>query len=99
MSRKDSREALRRRLRELAAVRVRFGYRGLTIRLKRDGWQVNAKRVYRIYREEGLMMRIQKRKKASAVRVPLPAALWPDQRWSIDFISMTGWSISAHSAS
>ena len=86
MSRKDSQEALRRRLRELAATRVRFGYRRLTVLLKREGWPVNTKRVYRIYKEEGLMVRTQKRKKAAAVRVPLSAALRPNQRWSMDFI-------------
>jgi putative transposase len=86
VSRKDSQEALRHRLRELAAVRVRFGYRRLTVLLKREGWPVNSKRVYRIYREEGLMVRTQRRKKAAAVRVPLAAATRPNQRWSMDFI-------------
>jgi putative transposase len=85
-SHKDSQEALRHRLRELVAVRVRFGYRRLTVLLKREGWPVNAKRVYRIYKEEGLMVRTQKRKKAAAVRVPLTAAIRPNQRWSMDFI-------------
>jgi putative transposase len=46
---KDPEEALRMRLRELAAARVRFGYRRLTVLLKRDGWDVNAKRIYRLY--------------------------------------------------
>jgi putative transposase len=85
-STKESQEALRRRLRELAAVRVRFGYRRLTVLLKREGWKVNAKRIYRIYQEEGLMVRTQKRKKAAAVRVPLSAATRPNQRWSMDFV-------------
>ena len=44
-------------LRELAAARVRFGYRRLTVMLKREGWNVNAKRIYRIYKEEGLIVR------------------------------------------
>ena len=55
-------EALRLRLRELAGSRVRYGYRRLTVLLKREGWEVNAKRVYRIYSEEGLIVRTQKRK-------------------------------------
>jgi putative transposase len=86
LGQKDPQEALRRRLRELAAIRVRFGYRRLTVLLKREGWPVNTKRVYRIYKEEGLMVRTQKRKKAAAARVPLPAATRPNQRWSMDFI-------------
>ena len=42
------------RLRELAASRVRYGYRRLTVLLRREGRTVNAKRIYRLYREEGL---------------------------------------------
>ena len=53
---RDRQEALRMRLRELAASRVRFGYRRLTVLLKREGWWVNAKRIYRLYTEEGLTM-------------------------------------------
>jgi transposase InsO family protein len=48
---------VRRRLRELASVRVRFGYRRLTVLLKREGWRVNAKRIYRLYGLEGLEVR------------------------------------------
>ena len=47
---RDQQEALRLRLRELAGVRTRYGYRRLTILLRREGWKVNAKRVYRLYR-------------------------------------------------
>src|SRR4051794_7449866 len=53
--------ALRLRLRELAGSRVRYGYRRLTILLRREGWAVNAKRVYRLYRQEGLQVRTTKR--------------------------------------
>ena len=59
---RDPQEALRMRLRELAGSRVRYGYRRLTVLLKREGWQVNAKRIYRLYLEEGLIVRTQKRK-------------------------------------
>jgi hypothetical protein len=50
-------------LRELAATHVRYGYRRLTVLLRREGWQVNAKRVYRLYYEEGLKVRSVERKK------------------------------------
>jgi putative transposase len=87
-SRADDQEALRQRLRELAAARVRFGYRRLTVLLKREGWNVNAKRIYRLYKEEGLIVRTQKRRKAaSRARVPLGQATQPNQRWSMDFVS------------
>jgi putative transposase len=47
------------RLKELAAARVRYGYRRLHVLLRREGWPVNAKRIYRLYCEEGLSMRIR----------------------------------------
>ena len=87
-STRDRQDALRRRLRELAAVRVRFGYRRLTVLLKREGWRVNAKRVYRLYVDEGLTVRTTPRKRlASRARVPLPAPTRPNERWSMDFVS------------
>jgi putative transposase len=85
---RDPQEALRMRLREVAASRVRFGYRRLTVLLRRDGWPVNAKRIYRLYTEEGLMVRTKHRAKAAGrARVPQPGATAPNQRWSMDFMS------------
>jgi putative transposase len=79
---------LRQRLRELAAVRVRYGYRRLHVLLRREGWPVNHKRVYRLYREEGLSIRTKHRKKrVSLPRIPLPPAAEPNERWSIDFLT------------
>ncbi len=80
-------DALRVRLRELAGSRVRYGYRRLTVLLKREGWEVNAKRIYRIYTEEGLIVRTQKRKeRAQRQRVPLGQAVRPNHKWSMDFV-------------
>ena len=59
---RDPQDALRERLRELAGSRVRYGYRRLTVMLKREGWEVNAKRIYRPYTEEGLIVRTKRRK-------------------------------------
>lgn len=87
-SRRDSQDPLRLRLRELAGVRTRYGYRRLTVLLRREGWQVNAKRIYRLYREEALQVRTAKRTKRSGqLRVALPAASGVNQRWSMDFVS------------
>jgi len=87
-STRDRQDALRQRLRELAAVRVRFGYRRLTVLLKREGWRVNAKRIYRLYCDEGLTVRTKPRKRlASRTRVPLPAPTRPNEHWSMDFVS------------
>jgi len=67
---------------------VRYGYRRLHILLRREGWQVNHKRVYRLYRQEGLVIRAKRRKKrVSGSRVlPLPAQR-PQERWSLDFLT------------
>jgi putative transposase len=87
-SRRDPQDELRQRLRELAGSRPRYGYRRLTVMLRREGWKVNTKRVYRIYREENLGVRTAKRKKRSThSRVPLPEPTRPNQRWSMDFVS------------
>jgi putative transposase len=65
-SRKGPLDALRVRLRDLAAARVRYGYRRLYVLLRREGWAVNHKRVYRLYRQEGLALR--KRVRMRSVR-------------------------------
>jgi putative transposase len=78
---------LRERLRVLAAERRRFGYRRLHVLLCREGWAVNHKRVYRLYREEGLSVRKRCRKRVARDRCPMPAPTGPDQRWSLDFVS------------
>ena len=62
-SRRDPQLGLRLRLRELAANRVRFGYRRLTVLLRRESWRVNAKRIYRLYTEDALAVRTKVRKK------------------------------------
>lgn len=80
-------KALRRRICELAAVRRRFGSYRLWELLLREGWKVNKKRVTRLYIEEELSLRLKRSKKrASAVRVPLPKPTAPNQVWSMDFI-------------
>jgi putative transposase len=87
-SRKDLQEPLRRPLREIAATYVRYGYRRLTVLLRREGWNVNAKRVYRLYEEENLKVRSVERKKiARRQRVPAVQAMGPNEAWSADFVS------------
>lgn len=79
---------LRARLKELAAKRMRFGYRRLRAMLVREGTSANHKRVYRLYREEGLAMRIRQRRRIRwSGAVARPAASRANQRWSIDFVS------------
>lgn len=78
------------RLLELAAERPRYGYRRLHVFLRREGWKVNRKRVYRVYRELGLAVRRKKRKRvAQANRVPRVVPIGPDIQWSLDFMRDT----------
>jgi putative transposase len=79
---------LRERLRELATIRRRFGYRRLKILLKREGFAVNHKRVYRLYVEEKLGLRRKRgrrRMPTTAARVPLKLPVRPDEVWTMDF--------------
>jgi putative transposase len=78
---------LQDRLRELAAERRRFGYRRLHVLLTREGWHVNHKRVYRLYREAGLTVRKRGRKRVARERLPAAAPARPNDCWSLDFVS------------
>jgi len=49
--------ALKTRIKEIAETRVRYGYRRITVLLKREGWPVNGKKIYRLYKELGLSAR------------------------------------------
>jgi len=79
---------LRARIEEIAAVKRRYGYRRVYVRLRREGWQVNRKRVYRLYREAGLAVRRRKRKRIGMFeRKPLPKPLAANVSWSMDFVA------------
>ena len=82
-------EALVKRLRELAAERPRFGYRRLYVMLRREGFAINHKRVYRLYRADGLAVRrrIRRRRAAAQARVVFAPATRPNERWAMDFVS------------
>jgi len=78
------------RIKELAQARPRFGYLRLHVLLRREGWRVNKKRVHRIYREEGLTVRFQRRRKrASHLRVVPPRPTQLNEQWSMDFVADT----------
>jgi hypothetical protein len=79
---------LRAGLRELAAVRRRFGDHRLLILLWREGTRVNRKKLRRLYREERLQIRRRgRRKRALETRAPLTSSQGPNQRWLLDFLS------------
>ncbi len=87
VSRQPRATELQAQLLHWAAERPRFGYRRLYVLLRREGWAVNHKRVYRLYRAAGLAVRRRKRKRIAAsqrLRVPIP--VHSNERWSMDFM-------------
>jgi putative transposase len=87
-SRRPNDRRLRGRLVALAHERRRFGYRRLLIFLRREGFVVNHKRLFRVYREERLMVRKRRgRKRALGSRTPMPVPAQPNELWVLDFVS------------
>lgn len=85
---KRSDEPIRQRMGEIAAERRRFGYRRIGLMLEREGIKMNHKKLYRLYREEGLAVKRRKgRKRATGTRTPLTVPSGPSERWSLDFVS------------
>lgn len=86
---KDPRTALRLRIREIAQARVRYGYRMIRVLLNREGWQVGRKLVYRLYREEGLVLRQRpcRRRRVAVARREYFRPTAPNQVWSMDFVA------------
>jgi putative transposase len=80
--------ALRLRMRTIAQERRRFGYRRLHVLLKREGYVLNHKKLFRLYREEKLAVRRRGgRKRAIGTRAPMMVPRAPNDRWSLDFVS------------
>jgi putative transposase len=81
--------ALRARLRKFSKDRPRWGYRRAHAQLREEGWAVNRKRVQRLWREEGLRVRVRRRKRQrlgdSTVPAKRLAAQRPDHVWALDF--------------
>jgi putative transposase len=81
---------IRARLRELASVRRRFGYRRLLLMIRSEGVLINHKKLRRLYAEERLQVRRRGgRKRALGTRAPMALPQGPNQRWSLDFVSDT----------
>jgi len=86
-SRRPPETALRARLRQLANERRRFGYRRLFILLRREGEPSGVNRIYRLYREEGLLVRQRRaRRRAVGTRAPILVEARANARWSLDFV-------------
>ena len=93
-SRRPSREALRRRIVELAKSRVRYGYKRIHVLLMREGIHVNKKRVHRLYCLEGLRLRAKRPHRSVNVSVsaanrqpPRQSPTAPNVAWAMDFVS------------
>jgi putative transposase len=85
---KDGQADLRQRIREIAETRVRYGYRRIHVLLRREGWKVNAKRIYRLYTAMGLQLRNKtpKRRVKAKLREDRIEATCANQTWSMDFV-------------
>ena len=88
-SRRDPQTPLRKRLKELAETRVRYGYRRLHVVLRREGWEINHKRRYRPHSEEGLSIRTRtpRRRRACRYRSGRAEAGGANDVWAMDFMS------------
>lgn len=87
-SRASDQNALHQRIRNIAMSRPRFGYLRVLVMFRREGWQVGKKRVYRLYRLEGLQLRmkVKRRKRIALLRGKAPRPTGPNQHWSMDFV-------------
>ena len=87
-SRRSDQAGLRARIQEICATRVRYGYRRVQVLLRREGWQVNHKRTYRLYTELGLQLRNKtpKRRVRAKLRDDRQPASRPNDIWAMDFL-------------
>jgi putative transposase len=87
-SRRPDQAALEQRIREICQTRVRFGYRRVHVLLRREGWEINAKKTYRVYRELGMQLRNKtpKRRVKAKLREDRKAAVGPNEVWAMDFV-------------
>lgn len=85
----DPRTALRQRMKEIAATRVRYGYRRIQVMLNREGWQAGKNLIWRLYKEEGLALRkkLPKRRKMVVQREARFKPRQANDVWSLDFVS------------
>lgn len=87
-SRREPPQGLHERIRQIAEEKRRYGYRRIHVLLRREGWNLNHKRVYRLYREAGLQVRRRRRKRVVVTeRGPQTRAQQPNESWSMDFVS------------
>ena len=81
----DDQADLKKRIKEIAETRVRYGYRRIHVMLRREGWTVNAKRVYRLYHQMGLQLRNKtpRRRVKAKLRDDRKEAITVNETWAI----------------
>lgn len=87
-SRRSDQAALEQRIKEICQTRVRFGYRRVHVLLRREGWQINAKKTYRVYKELGMQLRNKtpKRRVKAKLREGRKEAVAANDVWAMDFV-------------
>ena len=87
-SRRPGQAALEQRIREICQTRIRFGYRRVYVLRRREGWEINAKKTYRIYKELGMQLRHKtpKRQVKDKLREDRAEAVGPNDLWAMDFV-------------
>jgi len=87
-SKRGGQADLKQRIKEICETRVRYGYRRVHVLLRRDGWAVNPKRVYRLYKEMGLQLRNKtpKRRVKAKLREDRAVAVQVNETWAMDFV-------------
>jgi putative transposase len=87
-SRRSGQAALEQRIKEICQTRMRFGYRRVHVLLRREGWTINPKRTYRIYKELGMQLRNKtpRRRVKAKLREDRVEAIGPNDVWAMDFV-------------
>ncbi len=87
-SHRPDQAAVEQRIKEICQTRVRFGYRRVHVLLRREGWEINQKKTYRIYKELGMQLRNKtpKRRVKAKLREDRTEAVSPNDVWAMDFV-------------
>jgi len=85
----DDQAILKKRIHEIAQMHMTWGYARIWVKLRREGWPINRKRVYRLYRHEGLCVgrKRPRRHRSSVTRPERTTATRPNESWSMDFMA------------
>ncbi len=87
-SKRGGQADLKQRIKEICETRVRYGHRRVHVLLQRDGWPVNPKRIYRLYKEMGLQLRNKtpKRRVKAKLREDRRPPVQVNETWAMDFV-------------